>query len=187
MPQFDSIGPITTQNLIERMNDFSNLQEVDYDYVKMRLFAQSSKKWFRGLPASSIADLQQFHWSFLTRWEVKNIPLQILAEYESLRRAPGETIQDYCTRFNNVYSSIPTTIQPPPRLALIWFPDGFDVDMSYQTRDINPSTLEETKINDVSVEANLLAKRAKLKAERRVTIKRGTFFFFIRCQVRHLS
>lgn len=94
-----------------------------------------------------------------------------MVEYESIKRALGETIQDYFTRFNNIYNSIPVVIQPPPRITLIKFLDGFDVDMSYHLRERNPATLEEMKINAVSVEAKLLPKRERLKAERRVTIK----------------
>lgn len=101
----------------------------------MRIFAQSFtrevKKWFRTLPTDSIVYLQQFHQSFLTRWEVKKNPFQILTEYDSLRRAPGERVQYYCTRFNNVYNCILATIQPPPTLALIKFLDGFHEKISY--------------------------------------------------------
>ena len=62
---------------------------------------------------------------------MKKKPLQILAEYESIRRAPGESVQDYCTRFNNIYNSILAMIKSPQGLALIKFLDGFDADMSY--------------------------------------------------------
>lgn len=141
----------------------------------MRFFSQSLtgevKKWFKGLPTNSISDLAQFHDTFLRTWEVKKNPLQILVEYESIKRATGELVQDYCIRFNNIYNSIPTIIQPPLGLALIIFPDGFDPNMSYQLRERNPIALEEMQINAVSVEANLLAKRDRMKAGRRVTIK----------------
>jgi hypothetical protein len=108
---------------------------------------------------------------FLNRWEVKKNPLQILSEYESIKRNQGESVQDYCTRFNNIYNAIPTNIKPPQGLALIKFPDGFDADMSYQLRERNPATLEEMQRCVVSVEANLLAKRARQRTKRRVTIK----------------
>jgi hypothetical protein len=45
-------------------------------------------------------------------------------------------------------------------LALIKFPDGFDADMSYQLRERNSTTLEDMQKSAISVEANLLAKRA---------------------------
>jgi hypothetical protein len=43
--------------------------------------------------------------------------------------------------------------------------------MSYQLRERNPTTLEDMKKCVVSVEENLLAKRARQRIERRVKIK----------------
>jgi hypothetical protein len=80
-------------------------------------------------------------------------------------------VQDYCIRFKNIYNSIPADINPPQVLALINFPDGFDVDMSYQLSERNYVTLEDMQKSVVSVEANLLARRARQRKERRVTIK----------------
>lgn len=43
--------------------------------------------------------------------------------------------------------------------------------MSYQLRERNPKTLEQMQSNVVSVEVNLLAKEARMRNEKRVTIK----------------
>jgi hypothetical protein len=92
------------------VNDFFDLQEVDEEDVKMRLFAQSLngqvRKWFKALPVVSLNEITSFHQSFLNRWEVNKNPLHILSEYESIKRSPGESVQDYCTRFNNIYNAI---------------------------------------------------------------------------------
>ena len=113
----------------------------------MRLFSQTLtrdvKKWFKAFPANHIDDLANFQRLFIDRWERKKNPLQILSEYYNIRRAPNDLIQDYCTRFNDIYNAIPAKIKPPPELALIKFPDGFDVNMSYQLRERNPETLEQ--------------------------------------------
>jgi len=61
-----------------------------------------------------------------------------------------------------MYNDVPTNIKPPQGLALLNFPDGFDVDMAYQLREHDPTTLEDMQKNVVSVEANLLAKRARM-------------------------
>jgi hypothetical protein len=129
------------------------------------------KKWYKGLRATSVLDLTTFQRSFLDRWEVNKKSLQILSEYENIRRNQGESVQDYCTHFNNLYNAIPPKIKPPQGLALIKFPDGFDVDMSYQLSERNSTTLEDMHKSTISVEANLLAKRARQRSERRVTIK----------------
>jgi hypothetical protein len=70
-----------------------------------------------------------------------------------------------------LYNAIPTEIKPPQGLALIKFPNGFDADMSYQLRERNATTREDMQKSAISVEANLLAKRARQRSERRVTIK----------------
>ena len=99
------------------MNDYFDLQEVDEADVQMRLFAQSLtgdvKKWYKGLCVALVLDLVAFQRIFLDRWEVKKNPLQILLEYENIRRNQGEIVQDYCTHFNNLYNAIPADIKPP--------------------------------------------------------------------------
>jgi hypothetical protein len=164
LPQFDGTGPLNVQQHVDKMNDYFDLHEVVEDYVQMILFAQSLigdiKKWYKGLRATSLLDLTAFQRSFLDRWEVKKNPLQILSEYENIRRNQGETVQYYCTHFNNLYNAIPAEIKPPQGLALIKFTDGFDANMSYQLRERNSTTLEDMQKSAISVEANLLEKRA---------------------------
>ena len=53
---------------------------------------------------------------------------------------------------------------------MINFPDGFDPDMAYQLRERDPGTLEDMQKIVVSVEANLNARRARMKAEKKVAI-----------------
>lgn len=43
--------------------------------------------------------------------------------------------------------------------------------MAYQLRERDPTTLEDMQNNAVSIEANLLAKRARMKTEKKVIIK----------------
>jgi hypothetical protein len=175
LPQFDGTGPLSAQQHIDKINDYFDLQEVDEVDIQMRLFAQSLtgevKKWYKGLCAASVLDLTSFQRIFLYRWELKKNPLQILSKYENIRRNQGETVQDYCTCFNNLYNAILADIKPPQGLALTKFPDGFDTDISYQLRERNSTTLEDTMKSAISVEANLLEKRACQMTKRRVTIK----------------
>jgi len=61
---------------------------------------------------------------------VKKNPLQILDEYEQIKRNAGESVKDYCVRFNTVYNEIPDHLKPLVGLAMMKFPDGFDADMA---------------------------------------------------------
>ena len=76
---YDGEGNYTTQHHVDMFNDFIDLEEVYYDYAKMRLFVQSlfreAKKWFKSLPARSISTFDEFETCFLDRWEDKNNPL----------------------------------------------------------------------------------------------------------------
>jgi len=94
--QFDGIGPYTTQQHTEKMTDHFELHEIDIEDVQMRLFAQTLagdvRTWFRSLPANNINTLEVFYRKFLNRWEKKKNPLQILSEYENIKRGPNETV-----------------------------------------------------------------------------------------------
>lgn len=104
-------------------------------------------------------------------WKVKKNPLQILSEYENIKQNVGESVQDYCIRLNSAYNAIHDHIKPPMGPDLIKFPDGFNPDMAYQLRERDPTTLEDMQKIAVSIEANLLTKRARKKVKKKVTIK----------------
>ena len=65
-------------------------------------------------------------------------------------------------------------MKPPLGLALAKFPEGFDLDMTYQLRERDPATLEEMQKVDISVEANLAEKRARMRSEKKVTYRDET-------------
>ena len=97
-----------------------------------------------------------------------------MSEYENIKKNVGESVQDYCVRFNAVYNALPAHMKPLEGMVLVKFLDGFDADMTYQLREHDPTTLEDIQKNDVSVESNLLAKRARMRLDKRVTIKEET-------------
>ena len=149
--------------------------EIEEKTIKMRIFAQSLggdvKKWFKNLPPNSINDLPSLHQTFINKWETKKNPLQILTEYSSLKRNPGESVHDYSTRFNSVYNALPPHMKPPQGMALVRYPEGFDAEMAYQLRERYYLTLEDMQKGAVSVEANSIEKRNRLRSEKRVTYK----------------
>ena len=53
-------------------------------------------------------------------------------------------------------------MKPPLGLALAKFPEGFDPNMAYQLREREPLTLEDMQKGVISVEANLIEKRARI-------------------------
>ena len=107
----DGEGGITAKQHVAKFEDFVDLEEVDYAYVKMWLFAQSlsgeAKKWFNGLLARSILTFQAFQNAFLERWDDKQSPLQLLSQNNSLKKEGFESIHEFSSRFMRVYNSIP--------------------------------------------------------------------------------
>lgn len=62
-----------------------------------------------------------------------------------LRELLGKVCKIIALDLKKNYNSIQTTTKPPQGLALIEFPDGFDIYMSYQLRERNLTTLEDMK------------------------------------------
>ena len=84
---------------MEKFEDFVDLEEVDYADVKMWLFSQSllgeAKKWFKYFLVASILTFQAFQNAFLERWDDKQIPLQLLSQYTSLKKGGFESVQNF--------------------------------------------------------------------------------------------
>jgi hypothetical protein len=137
---YDAEGNISTKKHLDWFNDFIDLEEVDYEDVKMRLFTQSLardvRKWFRALPVGSILNFEAFETSFLAKWGDKKNPLQLLTQYNNMKRSPDETMQEFLARFMKVHNSIPDEVTPPPaKAAQLKYADSFESDFALLFRE----------------------------------------------------
>ena len=121
------------------------------------------KSWFKDLPAASIINFHQFTQVLLDKWEVLGNVFLILEEYQNLKRQLGETVQDFSAKFNKVYNAIPTEIKPPLGWALLHYPSSFDPEVEFHIREREPSSLEEMKNIEITVEYNLKCREERLK------------------------
>ena len=105
----------------------------------MRLFAQSlsgeAKKWYNDLPARSIATFEAFRTSFLERRDDKKSPLQVLCQYNSLKKGGFESVHDFSSLFVRVCNSIPPDIKPLVGAAKLHYVDAFDGDFALLLRE----------------------------------------------------
>ena len=80
-------GDITSHQHLDRFNDFCDIEEVDYEDEKMRVFALSLygevNKWFIGLVDGGIHGFQEFEVVFLRKWERKKNSLHLLTQYNN--------------------------------------------------------------------------------------------------------
>ena len=127
----------------------------------MRLFAQSLarevRKWFIALPTTNILHFEAFETSFLAKWGDKKNDLQLLTQYNNMRRSPNEMIQDFSARFIKVYNSIPTEVKPPPRAAQLRYDDSFESDFSLLLREMRSTSLDDMMSDPIEFEVNLMA------------------------------
>jgi hypothetical protein len=139
IPTWGGDEDVTAEEHVDRFNDFVDREEVDDEDVKLRLFAQTFigevRKWFKALGAGSIHSWAEFEDSFLRKWGNRTNPVQALTEYNNLRRAPEETIQNFSKRFNKIYNSIPAHLKPPGALAQLRYAESFDSDFSLLLRE----------------------------------------------------
>lgn len=119
--------------------DFVDLEEVDHEDAIMILFTQfftgDIKKWFRSLLAGSIHNFQELQESFLRKWESKKNSLQLLTQYNNLKRICMETVQELSSRFMRSCDSIPAHVKLPPGATQLHYDNYFDSDFDLTLRE----------------------------------------------------
>jgi hypothetical protein len=111
---------IVEEHLVAFYNFAYNFN-IDYADVWIRLFVQSlngeGRKWFWGLPPSSIVDIEALEEAFIKQWGDKRDYLYYITEFGALKRKNGESISDFIERFNKMYGRIPYEIKPTEALC----------------------------------------------------------------------
>ena len=107
----------------------------------MMLFAKSltreEKRWYKYLPGRSILTFEAFQSLFLDRWEDKKSPLQVLSEYNNLKKDNFESVHEFSSRFMRVYNSIPPNIKPLVGVSQLHYADDFESDFALLLRERN--------------------------------------------------
>ena len=115
--QFNGERGYSTKEHLVWFLDWIDLEEVDHDNVKVRIFSQSlaeeARKWYKILPDDSSLIYQAFEESFKDKWADKKNPNQYLFQYHSMRRRESESIHDFSYRFMKLYNAIPSQFKTP--------------------------------------------------------------------------
>ena len=160
---------------MDSFNYFVDLEEVDHEYAKMILFAQSFsgdvKKWLRGLVAGSIHNFQEFETTFLRRWEHKRNSLQLLTQYNNLKRGVVESVQDFSNRFMKTYDSILADVKLPPGDVKLHYEDAFDSEFTLLLRERRYVSLTDMMDDAIEVEVNPVASNKTKQRNETIRVK----------------
>lgn len=116
-------------------------------------------KSINGLGCYHLIDSQHFENMFLNRWEEKKNPVQLLTQYNQLKRANDEVVKFFLDRFNKIYNALPVQCKPPEGMTKLHYAEGFDEDFELLLRERRPSTLVDMMNDAIEVEVNLMASK----------------------------
>lgn len=98
-PLFDENSQIATRQHMAKIATFIDLEELYADDAKIQIITQiffgEVKTWLHAIEDNYIRNPTELTDSFLARWDEKKNPVQILAEYYSLRRNPNESVPEH--------------------------------------------------------------------------------------------
>lgn len=115
------------------------------------------KKWFRGFQANSIVDFQAFENAFLRNWGDKKKPLQLLTQYNNLKKNTIEIVQEFSTKFMKAYDSIPDEVKPLVGVAQLHYANAYESDFSLLLRERIFVSVEDIMNDANEVEVNMMA------------------------------
>ena len=144
---YDVEGDFSAQQHLVGISDFYDSEEINHEDVRMRVFSQSLygevKEWFKGLPAGSIHNFQEFGSIFLGKWERKKNSLHLLTQYNSLRRGPNESVHDFSSRFKKTYNAILADVNPASGVSKLHYADAFSSEFTLLLRERGFVTLDD--------------------------------------------
>jgi hypothetical protein len=95
--------------------------------------------------------------SFINRWGDNKNPLQLLTQYNNMKKVPKEMMKEFSAHFMKVYNSIHGEVHPPPGAAQLQYDDSFDNEFVLFLREIRSTNLDMIMRNAFEVEVNMMA------------------------------
>ena len=116
-----------------------------------------ARKWFKELLSESVAGIEALDDIFLKRWGERRDHLYYITEFSNLKRENGEYVSNFTKRFNNMYSKIPTEINPTDTSANITYANSFDFYLFLPLRERRFASLSLMQDATLEVESNIVA------------------------------
>jgi hypothetical protein len=168
MPKFTGSGDYTAEEHIEAFYAYAENINISEEDVWTRIFVQSldgqARKWFKELPANSVAGIEKLDEVFLKHWGERRDLLYYITEFGNLRRENGESVSDFTKRFNKMFGKIPAEIKPTDASTKITYSSAFDPEFFLILRERRSATLALMQDAALEVESNIMASQ-KLKGK----------------------
>jgi hypothetical protein len=87
----------------------------------------------------------------------KKNPLELLTQYNNMKKAPEETMSKFTAHFLKVYNSIPAKVKLAPMAAQLQYTDSLDNNFSLLFRERRSTNLDAIMSNAIEVEVNMMA------------------------------
>jgi hypothetical protein len=91
-------------------------EKVEHEDVAMRLLAsyltEDAQRWFKRLPDNHIASYEDFSKLFKNIWTTKKDNGMLVAQFNQIKKKENETVSEFDTRFDRLYSHILTYLHP---------------------------------------------------------------------------
>ena len=75
--------------------------------------------------------------------KIEKNPLQLLTQYNNLKKVYVEDVQSFSSRFMKVYNVIPEQVKPPPGATQLHYTYAFDSDFALLLRERRSCTLTD--------------------------------------------
>jgi hypothetical protein len=161
MPKFTREEDITIEEHLVSFYSYADNQNIENEYVWMRVFIQSlfgeARKWFMCLALGSIMGIEALDEALLRHWGDKKDFLYYITEFGSLKRKEGESISEFSKRFNKMYKNIPDEIKPTEAMEKISYASSFDSEFCLLLRERRSSSLVHMQDVSLEVESNIIS------------------------------
>jgi len=125
----------------------------------MKLFVLSLEDdfadWFMEQDDEKFSTLAEIQKALMEIWGDKKEDCHLLAALSSNQKKENETIEEFNKIFNYLVKSLPKTIKPLDASILVHYMEAFEVEIRYQLRDNELTTLKDAQKYAIKIDKNM--------------------------------
>jgi hypothetical protein len=151
---------VTVEDDLYSIGQEMDNEKVKHEDVAMKLLASSlneeALRWFRGLLDNHITSYEDFSKLFKSRWTTKKDSGMIVAQFNQINKKENETMSEFDTIFNTLYSHILIDLCPTTATIRLLYVNSFEGKFLFILKDKKPTYLAQSKEYSAKIEENIL-------------------------------